>query len=104
LIARSFSAVAPSIAARSASLDPGVVRMWVDGRLGQGNGKSVPRNDLAHADLGDQVDASLRESGKGDAAIRSQALGLLYPGMKRSQTPALTVPYVVAGLCAKPAK
>jgi hypothetical protein len=32
------------------------------------------------------------ESGKGDAAIKSQALGLLNPGMKRSQTPALTVP------------
>ena len=44
------------------------------------------------------------ESGKGEAAIKSQALGLLNPGMKRSQTEALTVPYVVAGLCAKPAK
>src|SRR4051812_31795381 len=45
-----------------------------------------------------------RESGKGEAAIKSQALGLLNPGMKRSQTAALTVPYVVSGLCAKPAK
>ena len=45
-----------------------------------------------------------QRSGKGDAAIKSQALGLLNPGMKRSQTAALTVPYVVAGLCAKPAK
>jgi hypothetical protein len=44
------------------------------------------------------------ESGKGDAAIKSHALGLLNPGMKRSQTPELTVPYVVAGLCAKPTK
>ena len=32
------------------------------------------------------------ESGKGDAAIESTALGLLYPGMKRSQMPAFTVP------------
>jgi len=35
------------------------------------------------------------ESGKGDEAIESAALGLLKPGMKRSQTPAFTVPYVV---------
>ncbi len=32
------------------------------------------------------------ESGKGDADIESTALGLLYPGMKRSQMPAFTVP------------
>jgi hypothetical protein len=32
------------------------------------------------------------ESGKGDAVIESTALGLLYPGMKRSQMPAFTVP------------
>src|SRR4029453_18763214 len=44
------------------------------------------------------------ESWKGDAAIKSQALGLLKPAMKRSQTPAFTVPYVVPGLCAKPRK
>src|SRR6185437_14403187 len=43
-------------------------------------------------------------SGKGDAAIKSHALGLLNPGMKRSQKAALTVPYVVAGLWPKPAK
>src|SRR5262245_22087343 len=44
------------------------------------------------------------ESGNGDAAIKSQALGGTYPGMKRSHTPELTVPYVVPGLCAKPLK
>src|ERR1700758_858794 len=50
------------------------------------------------------VDLSDEESGNGDAAIKSHALGLLNPGRKRSQTAALTVPYVLAGLCAKPAK
>jgi hypothetical protein len=44
------------------------------------------------------------ESGKGDAAITSTLLGNLNPGMKRSQMLALTVPYVVPGLWAKPAK
>ena len=42
LIAKSFSAVSPSIAARSVSLRPGVVRMWSTAVLVQGNGKSVP--------------------------------------------------------------
>src|SRR5581483_1216935 len=50
------------------------------------------------------VEHLIAVSGKGDAVIKSHALGLLNPGMKRSQKAALTVPYVVAGLCAKPAK
>jgi hypothetical protein len=48
--------------------------------------------------------AAHSESGKGDAAITSTVLGVLYPGMKRSQMLAFTVPYVVPGLFAKPAK
>src|SRR4029450_10328075 len=44
------------------------------------------------------------ESGKGDPAIRSTALGLLKSGINRSQIEAFTVPKVVAGLCAKPPK
>jgi hypothetical protein len=43
LIARSFSAVSPRIATRSASLSPGVARMWSTAVLVQGNGKSVPK-------------------------------------------------------------
>jgi hypothetical protein len=38
LIARSFSAVSPRIATRSASLSPGVVRMWSTAVLVQGKG------------------------------------------------------------------
>jgi hypothetical protein len=38
LMARSFSAVSPSIAARSASLNPGVPRMWSTAVLVHGNG------------------------------------------------------------------
>ena len=38
LIARSFSAVSPRIATRSASFKPGVARMWSTAVLVQGNG------------------------------------------------------------------